>query len=94
MWGLGRILADLAFGFDASDKLARGKTPRALQRVSKPLQDLLAGLLAHEPSRRLNMSQVMAHTWFAGVDWEALPADPSLSPIVLRADGIAVLRVA
>lgn len=94
VWGLGMILAEMAFGQEASYELSCGHRPRRLRHVSEAMQGLLAGLLAERPSERLSLPQVMAHQWFEGVDWDALPTDPSLSPVVLRGRRAAVLRVA
>ena len=48
--------------------------------LSPACKDLLAGLLAHDPSRRLGSGsagrwdEVKRHEWFDGVDWEAAAA--------------------
>ena len=58
------------------------------------LQDLVKQLLMHNPLQRLGMqkggaSDVKAHPWFAGFDWDAFAAKKLNAPHIPRVSGLA-----
>lgn len=60
------------------------------------LQDLVKQLLMHNPLQRLGMqkggaSDVKAHPWFAGFDWDAFAAKKLKAPHIPRVSVLACM---
>jgi len=80
VYGIGAILYELLSGMppyysDNIKELFKNISRGMLQfpkTIKADAQDLIRKLLNKDPNKRPTMSQVKAHVWFRGIDWEEL----------------------
>ncbi|KAG2445164.1 hypothetical protein HYH02_008632 [Chlamydomonas schloesseri] len=89
MYAFGITLAEIAcHPAGGNGKLQQLKDDPAANTpdyVPADLKDLLCGLLAPTPGKRLTAEAAMKHRFFEGVDWEGLKEGPLGMPVQLRA---------
>ncbi|KAJ3333239.1 hypothetical protein HDU76_010245 [Blyttiomyces sp. JEL0837] len=95
MWSLGVLIFEMITG-DLPFKIGTAKRPEAIYKlinnkknfkfpagiVTQPAQNLIRGLLKHEPEQRLGFSNdnnIKNHVFFKGLDWDTV-ARRELSP--------------
>lgn len=89
MYAFGITLAEIAcYPAGGNGKLQQLKDDPAANTpdyVPADLKDLLCGLLAAVPGKRLTAEAAMKHRFFQGVDWEGLKEGPLGMAVQLRA---------
>lgn len=94
-WGLGIILYEMTHGefphtLQAGEKRTHETQLKSINNVklsavcrgSKPLLELLQGLLAIDPKDRWNEEQVKKSAWLADIDWDAVEKKKMKPPII------------
>ena len=93
LWSMGAVLYSMISGEsqfctgspDLGTRIGRGDIDldgnKIRSRLSNQGRLVLKGLLTREPSRRLNASQLVNHSWFAGIDRSGEPEPVAVEPV-------------